>query len=99
MQCKSFALQCCDSHHSEHVEAGLAQQVSQVCDGGVGGDVGGESSLPLRLSQLEGTSQLVQRLAADHRPDEHAVRLQHLMDLTGRTVITVNTGFKCSHKH
>lgn len=70
-------------HHSEHAEAGLAQQVAQVSDGRVGGDVGGKSSLPLRLGQLEGTAQLVQRLSAHHRPDEHPVRLQHLVDLSG----------------
>lgn len=72
------------SHHSEHAEAGPAQQVAQVGDGRVGGHPGGESSLPLGLGQLEGTPQLVQRLPAHHRPDEHPVRLQHLVDLKGR---------------
>lgn len=72
------------THHSEHVEASLAQQVSQVGDGGVGGDVGREPALPLRLGQLQGTAQLVERLAAHHRSDEHPVRLQHLVNLRGR---------------
>lgn len=71
----------CVPHHSEHVETGLAQQVAQVGDGGVGGDAGGESSLPLGLGELEGAAQLVQGLPAHHRPDEHPVRLQHLVDL------------------
>lgn len=69
------------SHHSEHSEAGLAQQVAQVGDGGVWGDVGGEASLPLGLGELKGTPQLVQGLPAHHGPDEHPVRLQHLVDL------------------
>lgn len=70
-------------HHSQHAEASLAQQVAQVGDGGVGGDVGGEASLPLGFGELEGTAELVQGLPAHHRPDEHPVRLQHLVDLRG----------------
>lgn len=71
------------AHHGQHVEAGLAQQVAQVGDGSVGGDVGGESSLPLGLGELERTPELVQRLPAHHRPDEHPIRLQYLVDLRG----------------
>lgn len=70
------------SYHSEHVEAGLAQQVAQVGDGGVGGDVGGESSFSLGLGELQGAPQLVKSVPAHHRPDEHPVRLQHLVDLS-----------------
>lgn len=73
-------------HHSEHVEASLAQQVAQVGDGGVGGHVGAESSLPLGLGELEGAAQLVQGLPAHHRPNEHPVWFQHLMDLRGGEV-------------
>lgn len=80
------------SHHGQHVEARLTQQVSQVGDGGVGGHVGGEPPLPLHLGQLEGTSQLVQRLAADHRPDEDPVWLQHLVDLRGRSGLRRSEG-------
>lgn len=69
------------SHHRQHVEAGLAQKVPQVGDGGVGGDVGGEPPLPLRLGQLEGAAQLVQRIPAHHGADEDAIRLQNLLDL------------------
>lgn len=69
------------SHHCQHVEAGAAQQVAQVSDGGVGGDAGGEAPLPLGLGELEGAAQLVQGVPAHHRPDEHAVRFQHLLDL------------------
>lgn len=47
------------AHHGQHVEAGPAQQVTQVGDGSVGGDMGGEPPLPLRLSELEGAAQLV----------------------------------------
>ncbi len=71
------------SHHSEHVEASLTQQVAEVGDGGVGGDVGGEAALPLGLGELEGTPQLVQGLPAHHRPDECPVWLQHLVNLNG----------------
>lgn len=70
-------------HHSEHVEASLAQQVAQVGDSGVGGHVGGESSLPLGLGELEGAAQLVQGVPTHHRPNEHPVWFQHLMDLRG----------------
>lgn len=56
--------------------------------------MGGESSLPLCLGELEGTPQLVQGLSAHHRPDEHPVRLQHLVDLYvgdgGERVIVCN---------
>lgn len=69
------------SHHRQHVEACLSQQVAQVGDGGVRGDVGGEAPLPLRLSELEGAAQLVQSVSAHHGPDEHAIRFQDLMDL------------------
>ncbi len=71
------------SHHGEHAEAGLTQQVAQVGDGRVGGDVGGESALPLGLGELKGATQLVQGFPAYHRPDEHPVWLQHLLDLSG----------------
>lgn len=40
---------CWDTNHSEHAEASLAQQVAQVRDGSVGGNVGRKSSLPLQL--------------------------------------------------
>lgn len=69
------------SHHSEHAEAGLAQQVAQVSDGCVGGHPGGEAPLSLRLRQLQGAAQLVQAFPAHHGPDEHTVWLQHLEDL------------------
>lgn len=68
-------------HHRQHVEASLAQQVAQVGDGGVGGDVGGEPTLPLHLGELEGAAQLVQRVPTHHGADEHAVRFQDLLDL------------------
>lgn len=69
------------SHHRQHVEASLAQQVAQVGDGGVGGDVRGEPTLPLRLGELEGAAQLVQRVPTHHGPDEHAIRFKDLLDL------------------
>lgn len=69
------------AHHRQHVEASLAQQVAQVGDGGVGGDVGGEATLALRLGQLEGAAQLVQRVPAHRGPDEHAIRFKDLLDL------------------
>lgn len=72
-----------EPHHGEHVEAGPAQQVPQVGDGGVGGDVGREAALPLHLGQLQRAAQLVQRVAARHGADEDAVRLQDPMDLLG----------------
>lgn len=43
--------------------------------------MGGESSLPLRLGQLEGAAQLVQRVPAHYGPDQRAVRFQELLDL------------------
>lgn len=69
------------SHHCQHVEAGTAQQVAQVSDGGEGGDAGGEAPLPLGLGELEGAAQLIEGVPTHHRPDEHAVRFQHLLDL------------------
>lgn len=69
------------THYGEHAEASLAQQVSQVGDGSVGGDVGGKAALPLGLGQLQGTAQLIERLPAHHRPNEHPIWLQHLVDL------------------
>lgn len=89
------------SHHGEHAEAGLTQQVAQVGDGRVGGDVGGESALPLRLGKLKGATQLVQGFPAHHRPDEHPVWLQHLVDLSGggKTMSFVSFCSKESQKH
>lgn len=69
------------AHHRQHVEAGPAQQVAQVGDGGVGGDVGGEPPLPLCLSELEGAAQLVQRVSAHHGPNEHTIRFEDLLNL------------------
>lgn len=69
------------AHHRQHVEASPAQQVAQVGDGGVGGDVGGKPSLPLCLSELEGAAQLVQRVSAHHGPNEHAIRFEDLLNL------------------
>lgn len=69
------------SHHRQHAEAGLTQQVAQVGDGCVGGDVGGEAPLPLCLSELEGAAQLVQRVPTHYGPDEHAIRFKDLLDL------------------
>lgn len=69
------------AHHRQHVEAGLAQQVSQVGNGGVGGDVGGEPPLSLCLSELEGAAQLVQRVSTHHGPNEHTIRFEDLLNL------------------
>lgn len=69
------------SHHRQHVEASLTQQVAQVADGRVGGDVGGEPPLPLCLGELEGAAQLVQGVPAHYGPDEHAIRFKDLLDL------------------
>lgn len=70
------------THHSQHVEAGPAQQVAQVGDGGVGGDVGGEPPLPLSLSKLEGAAQLIQRVSSHHGPNENAIRFEDLLNLS-----------------
>lgn len=75
------------NYHGEGVEARPGQQVSQVGDGGEGRHVRGEAALPLQLGQLQRAAQLVQRVPAQHGPDEHPVRLQHLVDLQTHAVL------------
>lgn len=69
------------NYHGEGVEASPGEEVSQIGDGGEGRHVGSKAALPLQLGQLQGAAQLVQGVPSKHGPDEHPVRLQHLVDL------------------